>query len=45
MVSRGVNQLKNLRVYFCDYGGSSVGIREALKSQEMVDFMEKNEHL
>ena len=45
MVSRGVPQLKNIRLYFCDYGGSSIGVRDALKSQEMADYMTKNEHL
>jgi hypothetical protein len=33
MVSRGVNQLKNIRLYFCDFGGSSLGVRDLLKSE------------
>ena len=45
MVSRGVPQLKNIRLYFCDYGGSSVGVREILKSQELADYMNKNTHI
>ena len=45
MVCRGVNQLKNIRLYFCDYGGSSVGVREILQSPELVSFMDQNEHL
>lgn len=45
MVSRGVQQLKHIRLYFCDFGGSSVGVREALKSQEMADYMAENPHL
>ena len=45
MVSRGVPQLKNIRLYFCDYGGSSTGVRAALKSDKLADFMETNEHL
>ena len=45
MVSRGIPQLKNIRLYFCDYGGSSVGVREALKTQELADYMAANEHL
>ncbi|CDW76166.1 UNKNOWN [Stylonychia lemnae] len=45
MVSRGVHQLKNLRLYFCDFGGSSLGVRDFLKSQELADFVNQNEHL
>ena len=45
MVCRGIPQLKNLRLYFCDYGGSSLGVREALQSAEMAQYMQKNEHL
>ena len=45
MVSRGIPQLKNIRLYFCDYGGSSVGVREALKTQELANYMTANEHL
>ena len=45
MVSRGVPQLKNIRLYFCDYGGSSQGVRAALKSDKLADYFDKNEHL
>ena len=45
MVCRGIPQLKNLRLYFCDYGGSSLGVREALQSPELAQYMQKNEHL
>lgn len=45
MVSRGVHQLKHIRLYFCDFGGSSVGVRDLLKSEELAKFIEKNEHL
>ena len=45
MVSRGIHQLKNMRVYFCDQGGSSLGVRDFLKSEKLVNFMSKNEHL
>ena len=45
MVSRGVHQLKNIRLYFCDFGGSSLGVRDYLKSERLAQFMEKNEHL
>ena len=45
MVSRGVHQLKNLKLFFCDFGGSSAGVRSLLHSTNMVDFVNKNEHL
>ena len=45
MTSRGIHQLKNIRMYFCDKGGSSIGVREAMKSTQFVDFVQKNQHL
>ena len=45
MVSRGVPQLKNIRLYLCDFGGSSLGVRQALQTQKMADFFGKNKHL
>ena len=45
MVSRGIHQLKHVRLYFCDFGGSSLGVRDILKSQELVEFMKKHDHL
>ena len=45
MVSRGVPQLKNIRLYFCDFGGSSQGVRQALGSQEFASFVDANPHL
>lgn len=45
MVSRGIPQLKNIRLFFCDYGGSSLGVRNALQSPKMADFMQMNESL
>ncbi len=45
MACRGIHQLKNIRLYFCDFGGSSLGVRDFMKSQEMADFIKKNEHL
>ena len=42
MASRGIHQLKNIRLYFCDFGGSSVGLREAMKSQEFADHVKAN---
>ena len=34
-----------MRLRFCDFGGSSTGVREALKPEELARFMEGNEHL
>ena len=45
MSSRGVRQLKHIRLYFCDVGGSSSGVRTTLKSEEFVNYVNKNEHL
>ena len=45
MVSRGIHQLKNVRLYFCDFGGSSEGVRRALGSETMANFIDKNDHL
>jgi large subunit ribosomal protein L43 len=45
MVSRGVHQLKNIRLYFCDFGGSSAGVRAFLQSENLVNFMNQHEHL
>ena len=45
MANRGVPQLKYLRLYFCDFGGSSQGVRQFLQSQESVEYMEKNPHV
>lgn len=45
MVSKGVPQLKSIRLYFCDFGGSSLGVRQALKETHLVSFMKENPHL
>lgn len=45
MVSRGVPQLKNIRLFFCDFGGSSLGVRNALQHQAVTEFMQNNPHL
>ena len=45
MSVRGVRQLKRLQLYFCDWGGSSEGVRDALLSEDLVDFVKKNAHL
>ena len=45
MVSRGTHQLKNIRLYFCDFGGSSDGLRRTLASESFANFVNANEHL
>lgn len=45
MCTRGVFQLRKLSLFFCDFGGSSEGVRNALVSQELKDFMEENKHI
>uniref|UniRef100_A0A7S3FXT2 Uncharacterized protein n=1 Tax=Strombidium rassoulzadegani TaxID=1082188 RepID=A0A7S3FXT2_9SPIT len=45
MANRGIRQLKNIRIYFCDIGGSSEGVRQTLASQEFVDYVQGNTHL
>ena len=42
MCSRGVFQLKKLTVFFCDFGGSSAGVREALCSDKLNEFIQTN---
>lgn len=34
MCSRGVFQLAKLSIYFCDFGGSSAGVRSLLASSK-----------
>jgi large subunit ribosomal protein L43 len=45
MCTRGVFQLRKLSVYFCDFGGSSAGVREFLMSEQLKSFMEDNKHI
>lgn len=45
MCSRGVFQLQKLSLYFCDYGGSSAGIRELLTSNKFKNFLATNPHI
>jgi len=34
-----------MRLYFCDFGGSSTGVRDFLKSEAIKTFVESNPHL
>jgi large subunit ribosomal protein L43 len=45
MCTRGVFQLRKLSVYFCDFGGSSAGVRKVLMSPQLKEFMTANEHI
>ena len=45
MCTRGVFQLRKLSVYFCDFGGSSGGVREALVSPQLKEFMNRNKQI
>ena len=45
MCTRGVFQLRKLSLYFCDFGGSSQGVREALTSEGLKSFMTTNPHI
>lgn len=42
MCSRGVFQLRNVKLQFCDWGGSSKGVRELLSTKTLDEFLEKN---
>mmetsp|Transcript_12049 Transcript_12049/g.13866 ORF Transcript_12049/g.13866 Transcript_12049/m.13866 type:complete len:179 (+) Transcript_12049:15-551(+) len=42
MCTRGIYQLKRLSIFFCDWGGSSEGVRKALSSNELKTFFESN---
>jgi len=42
MCTRGVFQLRKLSLYFCDFGGSSEGVRNALVSSKLKEFMNEN---
>jgi len=42
MCTRGIYQLKRLSLQYCDYGGSSKGVRDFLQSEYLKEFLEKN---
>ena len=37
--------MKYVKIFFCDWGGSSMGVRETLKSDNLVKFVRSNPHL
>lgn len=45
MCSRGVYQLRVLKLQYCDWGGSSKGVRELLDGDLIDQFLAQNEHL
>ena len=45
MCTRGVYQLRKLSIYFCDFGGSSQGLRDALISPAFNAFSQENPHI
>ena len=45
MSVRGIQQLKNIKLYFCDFGGSSQGVRDFLKSTSAKEFLDKNPNI
>lgn len=34
-----------MRLFFCDFGGSSVGVRNYLKSDQLKSFVDKHPHI
>ena len=42
MCSRGVYQLRNVKLQFCDWGGSSTGVRDLLAKKDLDGFLEQN---
>lgn len=45
MCNRGVFQLRNVKLQYCDFGGSSKGIRDLLNSQVLDEFLDKHPDL
>ncbi|CAM9283318.1 unnamed protein product [Choristocarpus tenellus] len=43
MATRGVFQLRTLTIMYCDYGGSSRGVREFIRNR-IVDFARETPH-
>lgn len=45
MCSRGTYQLRKLSLFFCDWGGSSQGIRSLLASNDLQSFQQQHPHI
>ncbi len=45
MCSRGVAQLQKITILFCDFGGSSNGVREFLTSDHFKNDVQKDQKL
>ena len=45
MATRGVFQLKKLRLFYCEHGGSSRAIRDFLGSGKMIDWANEHPHV
>ena len=45
MSVKGIRQLRHLKLYFCDWGGSSLGVRKTLGDMSLVDYIEENKHV
>lgn len=45
MCNRGVFQLRLIKLQYCDWGGSSRGIRDLFKTELVEEFLDKNPHL
>jgi large subunit ribosomal protein L43 len=42
MSSRGILQIKKIKLAFCDWGGSSNGVRQFFKNDEFYNFVNSN---
>ena len=45
MAVRGIFQLRNIKLQFCDFGGSSQGVRSLLQTPALEDFLDRNPHI
>jgi large subunit ribosomal protein L43 len=42
MATRGVKQLQTLKIFYCNYGGSSAAARDYIATGKIVEFAKKN---
>lgn len=45
MAVRGIFQLRNIKLQFCDFGGSSQGVRALLQTAAIEEFLDRNPHI